>query len=94
MYNKRLNTLFPVDSDFVVVPQYLPDSRNAADPIVMYEILLQVNRPVFVLELKPPNHLENVRQRMTIGDAVSALGTRLCFYTLDTSNEDAAIVGE
>jgi hypothetical protein len=108
------------------VPQYLPDSRNAADFIAMYEILL-VNKPVFVLELKPPSHLEILSKRqaadeqirMRMGDlvgqrsirifyhpldlfvgtcpldtlyAVSALGTRLCFYTLDTTNEDAAIV--
>lgn len=68
-YNKLLNTLFPVDSDFVVVPQYLPDSRNAADFIVMYEILL-VNKPVFVLGLKPPSHLEILSKRQAADEQI------------------------
>ncbi|KAF9648959.1 hypothetical protein BDM02DRAFT_3143411 [Thelephora ganbajun] len=109
-YNKLLNTLFPVDSDFVVVPQYLPDARNAADFIVMFEVLL-INKPVLILDLKPPSHLdllskrqladEQIRSRM--GDlvskcpletlhAVSAMGTKLCFYSLDTTHDDVDIV--
>lgn len=54
-YNKLLNILFPPDSDFVVVPRYLSDSRNAADFMVMFEVLL-VDRPVMILQLKPPSH--------------------------------------
>lgn len=73
-YNKLLYTLFPPDSNFVVVPQYPPDPRNLGDFIVTFEILL-VNRPVLFLELKPPSHLnllskrraadEHIRSRMT-----------------------------
>jgi len=109
-YNKLLNTLFPPDSDFVVVPQYLLDSRNSADFVVMFEILL-VNKPVLFLELKPPSHLnllskhqaadKHIRSRMTdvvatcpleTLYAVSALGGRLCFYSLDTTDSDAEIM--
>lgn len=61
-YNKLLYTLFPPDTDFVVVPQYIPDSRNAADFIVMFEVYLE-SRPVFILELKPPNHLQTHSKR-------------------------------
>jgi hypothetical protein len=68
-YNKLLYTLFPPDSDFVVVPQYLPDSHNAADFIVMFEILLE-NRPVFILELKPPNHIDLLSRRQAADDQV------------------------
>ena len=68
-YNKLLNTLFPVDSGFVVVPQYLPDSRNATDFIVMYEILL-VDKPVFVLELKPPSHLKTLSKRQAADEQI------------------------
>ena len=85
-YNKLLNTLFPPDTDFVVVPQYMPDSRNAADFIVMFEVYFE-NRPVFILELKPPNHLQfpskrqaadlQIRQRM--GDTVRQWLTWLKF---------------
>lgn len=68
-YNKLLYTLFPCDSDFVVVPQYLPDSRNAADFIVMFEVLL-VNRPVLILELKPPSHLAILSKRQAADDQI------------------------
>ncbi|KIJ47999.1 hypothetical protein M422DRAFT_163242 [Sphaerobolus stellatus SS14] len=110
-YNKLLYTLFPPDSDFVVAPQFLPDSRNSADFFVMFEILL-VNRPVLILEFRPPSHRnflskrraadEQIRSRMTdlVGKnlpletlyAVSALGTKLCFYSLDTTDNNAEIV--
>ena len=55
-YNKLLSFLFPVDSDFTVVPRYMPDSRVAADFIVMFEVYFG-NKPVLILELKPPGHL-------------------------------------
>ncbi|KIJ47964.1 hypothetical protein M422DRAFT_28505, partial [Sphaerobolus stellatus SS14] len=109
-YNKLLYTLFPLDSDFVVVPQYLPDSRNAAEFIVMFEILL-LNRPVLILELKPPSHHnvlskrkaadEQIRSRMVdlveacpleTLYAVCALGTKLCFYSLNTTDNKVQIV--
>ncbi|KAI8996271.1 hypothetical protein BD414DRAFT_409153, partial [Trametes punicea] len=108
--NKLLYHFFPSDTDFVVVPQYLPDPRNAADFTVMFEILL-VNRPVLILGLKPPSHLELLSKRQAadeqircrMGDlvgkcplgtlrAISALGTKLCFYSLDTTDNDAEIM--
>ncbi len=56
-YNKLLYTLFPSDTDFTVVPQYLqPASSKSSDYIVAFEILLE-NRPVFILELKKPADL-------------------------------------
>ena len=55
-YNKLLYTLFPAESDFTVVPQYLPGSRESADFIVMFEVLL-VDKPVLILELKSPGQL-------------------------------------
>jgi hypothetical protein len=54
-YNKLLYTLFPVDSDFVVMPQYMPDSRSGADYIIMFKVLLE-NKPVLILELKALSH--------------------------------------
>ena len=53
-YNKLLNTLFPVDTDFTVIPnvQEINSTKGAADDyLVTFEIFLE-NRPVFVLELK------------------------------------------
>ena len=55
-YNKLLNTLFPVDTEFTVVPWCLPGSRKSADFIFMFEVLLE-DKPVFVLELKQPGNL-------------------------------------
>ena len=55
-YNKLLNTLFPVDTEFTVVPQYLPGSRESEDFVVMFEVLLE-DKPVFVLELTQPGNL-------------------------------------
>lgn len=61
-YNKLLSTLFPVTSDFTVFSNYLPNSRNAADFIVMYYHDNQ-NRPVLVLELKPDYHYDSDSRR-------------------------------
>ena len=41
-YNKLLYTLFPSDTDFTVVPQYLkPASSKSSDYIVTFEIFLE-----------------------------------------------------
>ena len=51
-YNKPLNTLFPVDTDFMVIPNFQKiNSTKGTDYLVTFEIFLE-NRPVFVLELK------------------------------------------
>jgi hypothetical protein len=55
-YNKLLYTLFPAETDFTVVPQYLPGSSESADFIVMFEVLL-VDKPVLILEPKLPGQL-------------------------------------
>ncbi|KAI0253811.1 hypothetical protein BJV78DRAFT_1189440 [Lactifluus subvellereus] len=62
-YNKLLNVLFPPDTDFTVVPQYLPGSRESADFVI--EVLLD-DSPVFVLGIRAPNQL---RYHSTRGDA-------------------------
>jgi hypothetical protein len=51
-YNKLLNTLFPVDTDFTVIPNFQEiHSSKGTDCLVTFEIFLE-NQPVFVLELK------------------------------------------
>ena len=51
-YNKLLNTLFPVDTDFAVIPDFQEiNSTKGADYLVTFEIFLE-NRPVFLLQLK------------------------------------------
>ena len=55
-YNKLLCHLFPVDTEFTVVPQYLPGSRESGDFTIMFEVLFE-DKPVFVLELKQPGNL-------------------------------------
>jgi hypothetical protein len=62
-YNKLLNTLFPPDTDFTVVPQYLkPASSKSSDYIVTFEIFFE-NKPVFILELNKPADLEFISSR-------------------------------
>lgn len=82
-YNKLLNILFPPDSDFTVVPQYLkPASLKSADYIVTFEIILE-NKPVFILELKKPADLNfismrqaaDVQIRERLGDLAGQLRT-------------------
>ncbi|KAK0466272.1 uncharacterized protein EV420DRAFT_1510834 [Desarmillaria tabescens] len=109
-YNKLLYCLFPFDSPYTVVPQYLkPGSRDSSGWIMTFEIVFD-NRPVFILELKNPEALKFVSSRGEADDqirrrisdlrpycpistlhAVSAIGTRLCFYQLDTADEEAEI---
>jgi hypothetical protein len=69
-YNKLLNTLFPPDTDFTVVPQYLkPASSKSSDYIVTFEIFLE-NRPVFILELKTPADLNYISSRQAADEQI------------------------
>ncbi len=64
-YNKLLCTLFPPDTDFTVVPQYLkPASPKSSDYIRVFtfEIFLE-NKPVFILELNNPADLDFISSR-------------------------------
>ncbi|KAN0097960.1 hypothetical protein V8E55_002406 [Tylopilus felleus] len=73
-YNKLLNTLFPVDTDFTVIPNFQEiNSTNGADYLVTFEIFLE-NRPVFGLELKREKEF-SVRSKRTA--AVDQLRGRL-----------------
>jgi len=111
-YNKLLYTLFPPDTDFVVVPQRFPQSKNAADFVFMYEIR-HGTRPVLVIELMPPRHLSLLSKRQEadlqvrsrffdvaascpIGTlyGISAMGTKLRFYTLDLTLPNSHIMPE
>lgn len=97
-YSKLLNTLFPVNTDFTVVPNF--QEIKGAGYLVTFEIFLE-NLPVFVLELKPEKEFSSrsrrsaadaqLRERM--GDLIdtcplpvlhgaSAFGTKLCFYSI------------
>jgi hypothetical protein len=66
-YNKLLNTLFPVDTDFTVIPNFQEiNSTKGADYLVTFEIFLE-NRPVFVLGLKREKDF-SVRSKRTAAD--------------------------
>ena len=53
-WNRLLNTLFPPDTIFEVVPQFPPvTSREAVDFVVFLLIYVETT-PVFVVEIKPP----------------------------------------
>ena len=53
-WNRLLNTMFPVDTIFEVVPQYLPvTSHGAFDSFVL--VIYAEAMPVFIIEVKPPD---------------------------------------
>jgi hypothetical protein len=55
-YNKLLHALFPLDTDYTVVPDYVPGLVESLDPIFRYEVLFE-NKTVFMLDIKPPGQL-------------------------------------
>ena len=66
-YNKLLNTLFPVDTDFTVIPNFREiNSAKGEDHLVTFEIFLE-NRPVFVLALKREKDF-SVKSKRTAAD--------------------------
>ena len=65
-YNKLLYTLFPSDTDYTIVPHYVPGSVESLDPIFRYEVLFEnnfENKTVFILDLKSPKQLCYISQR-------------------------------
>jgi hypothetical protein len=50
-YNNLLYTLFPADSAFTVVPQYVPASRESTHFLIYFEVMFE-DRPVLIVELK------------------------------------------
>ena len=79
-YNKLLNIVFPPDSAYTVVPQYTPTSREAANWIVMFDVLLKDN-PVFILKLKQPDDLLYASSR-----AAADRQVRACIWDLNGSS--------
>ena len=68
-YNKLLYTLFPAETDFVVVPVHQPDLRRSAEYMDAFEIYV-VDRPVLILTLKPPSHLSVPSKRQAADEQV------------------------
>ncbi|KAF7974503.1 hypothetical protein HWV62_12070 [Athelia sp. TMB] len=55
-WNRLLNTMFPPDTSFEIVPQYLPpfmNSRDAADFVLLLLVYVE-SSPVLIVEVKPP----------------------------------------
>ena len=52
-WNRLLNTLFPVDTMFEVVPQFpAVTAREAADFVLLFLVYVRAT-PVFVVEVRP-----------------------------------------
>lgn len=49
--------------------QRLPDSRSSANFFVTFEVHLE-NKPVFILELRPPSHLNFMSKRQAADDQI------------------------
>ncbi|EMD32575.1 hypothetical protein CERSUDRAFT_99306 [Gelatoporia subvermispora B] len=52
-YSKLLHTMFPPNTDFNVVPKYIPGSRDCTESFVVFEVILD-GELVFILQLKAP----------------------------------------
>ncbi|KZT19831.1 hypothetical protein NEOLEDRAFT_1077109 [Neolentinus lepideus HHB14362 ss-1] len=95
-YNKLLSTLFPPDTNFTIVPHYMP---LPAGLISAGFIVCLCISPVFILELKSPGDLRytsscqatdrqlcacirdvHIDCPLPVLYAISMMGTRLCFY--------------
>lgn len=72
-YNKLLSMLFPWDTDYTITWHHMPNSLEASNFILMYEVLLE-DKPVFVFVLKPP---QDLRYDSTRGDADRQIRRRL-----------------
>lgn len=64
-WNRLLNTMFPVDTMFEVVPQYFPptiSSRDSVDFVILLLIYVD-SSPVFIVEVKPPSEFARNSKR-------------------------------
>ncbi|KAI6104763.1 hypothetical protein EDD16DRAFT_1636142 [Pisolithus croceorrhizus] len=107
-YNKLLNCLFPPDTDFTVTPQCLIPSSQSRHFTASFAVfhrtnlvfVLRVKTPTNLMYISSCqssdhsyNHSWNPDQcPIPALHAVSAMGTRLCFYQVDTTNAAAEIV--
>lgn len=49
-YNNPPNIFSPLDSQYTVVPHFMQGSRESADVLALYELMLEI-RPMFMLEV-------------------------------------------
>ncbi|KAF9478775.1 hypothetical protein BDN70DRAFT_933135 [Pholiota conissans] len=107
-YNKLLYSFFPFERDFVVTPFYLPDLEGdviVMFEVLLFNkpvFIVEVNHAIrYRLSFARRFADDKIRTRM--GDLVGrcpletlhgicAFGTKLCFYSLDARNDNAAIV--
>ena len=62
-HNKLLYSLFPADTNYTVVPQYLHrDSRDPADFLFLFEVFFE-DKTVLILEIKAPGTLRYASSR-------------------------------
>lgn len=73
-YNKLLNILFPPNSEYTVIPQYLSTPwESSTNFVVIYEVWFN-EIPVFMLEIKAPNQLQ---YNSTRAEADNQIRTRI-----------------
>ncbi|KAI6145414.1 hypothetical protein BKA82DRAFT_129836 [Pisolithus tinctorius] len=106
-FNKLLNILFPCSSPFTVHPQYtLGSTQQCADFIITYGqngpvLVIEVKPPHNYLhianraaaDIQVRTHMHTMAASCALETlySISAIGTQLTFYTLDTGNINADI---
>lgn len=71
-YNKLLNSLFPPDSDFDVIPQFATSESNYSSVDFVVTLFVAVRSTViFLLEIKPPRDLRHGSKRRAADEQIS-----------------------
>ncbi|KAF7972898.1 hypothetical protein HWV62_16616 [Athelia sp. TMB] len=81
-WNRLLNTMFPPDTSFEIVPQYLPpfmNSRDAADFVLLLLVYVE-SSPVLIVEVKPPVEFSRPSKRQEAD-------IQMCLRFLDAAAE-------
>ena len=80
-WNRLLNTMFPVDSKFEVVPESPPVTLHEVVDFLILLIIYVEGTPVFVVEVKPPADFRFPSKRQ---EANQQLRRRLVDNSVDT----------
>ena len=69
-YNKLFHTIFTVDSEFAILPQYLQNTLDTDDPTMTFQVILGDLKPLLILHLKSPGEIAIPSRRQAADDQI------------------------
>ena len=69
-YNKLFHTIFTVDSEFAILPQYLQNTLDIDDPAMTFQVILGDLKPLLILHLKSPGEIVLPSRRQAADDQI------------------------